>query len=300
VPLLEVEVPLPDQSHSRLAGVIQFIIEGNSVAEEYEQLDHTLAWEAWVAFAVGAALLTATLGWTFRRLAQRTADLQRANQELTMAAKTSALGAVTAHLIHQLKNPLFGLQQFVESQGSLVDMESERQDATAAARRMQAMVNTVIGVLRDEKSGAQYELSLDELAGTIKTRTHDAAAAKGVRLTVACVGEATLPARSVNLMILILVNLIENAIQATPSGGTVRFAATASASGVECEVCDEGPGLPAELAESLFSPHPSAKPGGTGIGLAISKQLANHLGASLDLKGTSAAGCVFRLRLPRQ
>jgi nitrogen-specific signal transduction histidine kinase len=64
------------------------------------------------------------------------------------------------------------------------------------------------------------------------------------------------------------------------------------------EVADEGPGLPPEMQARLFAPCPSHKKGGSGIGLAISQQLANHLGAELELKHSSSKGCAFRLALP--
>jgi C4-dicarboxylate-specific signal transduction histidine kinase len=63
-------------------------------------------------------------------------------------------------------------------------------------------------------------------------------------------------------------------------------------------VADEGPGIPEELRPKLFAPCRTTKPGGSGIGLAISQQLAHHLGAELELKQTGPAGAVFTLTLP--
>ena len=65
-----------------------------------------------------------------------------------------------------------------------------------------------------------------------------------------------------------------------------------------CEVADEGPGLPELLVAKLFTPCRSTK-GSSGLGLAISKQLANQLGGQLTLKKTGPAGSVFALELPR-
>ena len=94
---------------------------------------------------------------------------------------------------------------------------------------------------------------------------------------------------------MILVNLVQNALQATPRGRSVTLLLTDSAENLVCEVRDEGPGFPDTLADNLFSPCKSTKEGGSGIGLAISKQLANHLGAALELKSHSPTGCVFVL-----
>ena len=67
---------------------------------------------------------------------------------------------------------------------------------------------------------------------------------------------------------------------------------------VRFEVADAGPGFPPHLLKDLFAVCRSTK-GGSGLGLAISRQLASHLGAQLELKSSTATGCVFTLTLPR-
>jgi signal transduction histidine kinase len=112
--------------------------------------------------------------------------------------------------------------------------------------------------------------------------------------------EGMLTNREANLVLLILENLIQNAFQATPEGKSVRLNMVEENGTVQCDVLDEGTGLPAEVKARLFSPCRSTKPGGSGIGLAISKQLATQIGAALELKSASSGGCVFRLSLPRK
>jgi two-component system sensor histidine kinase FlrB len=94
---------------------------------------------------------------------------------------------------------------------------------------------------------------------------------------------------------LVLVNLVENAIQATPTGKKVAVAIKRVGEHLLFEVRDEGGGFPADTP--LFMPCRSTKAGGTGIGLALSKQLASHLGAELELCESTSAGCVFALKL---
>jgi signal transduction histidine kinase len=221
----------------------------------------------------------------------------RANQELALAAKTSALGAVAAHLIHGLKNPLAGLQNFVAARGALPD-SSEAADwdqAVASTRRMQTMINQVVSVLREEPAGTTYEVTLAELEGIVRNRVQPLARERGVGFTSVVQAEAALPNRAANLVALILVNLAENAVQTTPAGKAVSLSFQKNETRLVFEVRDEGAGFPADTP--LFMPCRSVKEGGTGIGLALCKQLANHLGAELELATSTAAGCVFILRL---
>ena len=304
IPLLEVFVPLHTEN-GPLAGIAQFLVEGHSIVAEYARLDRHLARQALLAFTAGGTILATALAWAFQRLrranrqlAERTENLARANQELALAAKTSALGAVAAHLIHGLKNPLTGLQNFVAARGSPASRATADDwiQAVASTGRMQAMISQVVGVLREESAGTAYEVTLAELDQIVRSRVQPLARERAVNFTTMIQAEGTLPNRAANLVALILVNLVENALQATPAGKTVALAVSRAAGRFVFEVRDEGAGFPADTP--LFMPCHSAKPGGNGIGLALCKQLANHLGAELELASSTPAGCVFALRLP--
>jgi signal transduction histidine kinase len=161
---------------------------------------------------------------------------------------------------------------------------------------MQTMINDVVGVLRQEEGAGQYEILLSELVEVISAKVQPTARQVGVELITRSVADAVLPSRVANLVAMILANVIQNAIEATPRGKIVSVAVVPAPDAIACEVSDEGPEFPAGRA--IFAPCQSAKDGGSGIGLAISKQLANHLGAGLELKGGSGTGCVFALTLP--
>ena len=101
----------------------------------------------------------------------------------------------------------------------------------------------------------------------------------------------------------ILANLLENAVRWTPVGGRVHVTATpASAGGVRVEVCDNGPGIPLERREEIFTPFASWAPpdgvNGSGLGLAISRELARALGGDLRPVDRPEGGACFELSLP--
>ncbi len=302
-----VEVPLRTENQKQLAGVIQFLMDGSSLARQYAELDRNLALRFSVAFLVGASVLAGGLGWAMRRvqtasqlLAERTQNLLEANRELALSARMSAVGAVTAHLIHGLKNPLSGLANFVSSQRGGGDNGSnpDWQTAFSTTQRMQEMINRVVRVLQEQQSGVEYEITAGELVGLLAQKGRPSAAAANVRFETSCDADETLSNREADLILLVLENLVQNGIEATPAGKLVRLNAVNSRDGLVFEVLDQGYGLPATVAAHLFTPCTSTKKGGGGIGLAISKQLAQHLGATVELVSSSTAGCVFRLTVP--
>lgn len=303
VPLLVVDLPLHATNGSQLLGIAQFVTQGTTIARAFAALDRSLLVQATLVFLAGGGLLSLGLVLAFRRLeranrllAERTASLLRANQELALAARTSAVGAVTAHLIHGLKNPLSGLHSLVSNHldGTGADWE----EAIAATHRMQTQINDVVRILGEQRSGVEYELSLAELVEVITAKAAPAAADAGVHFAVDLDTDAALSNREADLIVLVLDNLIRNALQATPRGRSVRLHLTRTDDDVAFDVADEGPGLPPAVRERLFAPCRSTKDGGSGIGLAISRQLAAHLGGTLDLYRDSARGCVFRLTVP--
>ena len=96
----------------------------------------------------------------------------------------------------------------------------------------------------------------------------------------------------------LLINLVSNAVDASAeTGGTVQISWERQAEALDLRVIDEGPGLPATA--NLFTPFFTTKPSGTGIGLVLSRQIAEAHGGTLTLEDRSDAhGCVARLRLP--
>ncbi len=266
-------------------------------------------WDALERKFASEAVLTLTFAWAWRRLQrsqhqllQRTDSLLRAHQELEQAAKTSAVVAVAAHLIHGLSSPLSGLQTLASTRtgadASAADASTDWQDVVQMTSRMQALIGEIMRILGEEQSVRGYETTLGEVVDIIEARGLPAAAAAGVRFDSSVRAECHLSNRHANLVILVLRNLVDNAIQATPAGRAVRLDVRAAGPNILCEVRDEGPGLPPGLRERLFTPCRSTKPGGHGLGLAISKQLTNHLGAGLEETSGADGGCVFTLTLP--
>jgi signal transduction histidine kinase len=308
-PLLHVAIPIHQPGSDRLDSIAYYTVDGRHIAEEFKALDRSLVFQAGVAFTTGSLIFLIASGIAFHRLnranrllQKRTQSLLKANQELALAAKSSAVGAVSAHLVHGLKSPLAGLNDFVRTskEQSAPSSADDWQAARETTERMRNLIESVTNILREERDGAAFEVSLAELVGLVRTRmVHDF---DTVQVAYDLSGDSEdaifLSSREANLITLILVNLLENAYKANPAGKPVLLSIKQPPNALVFEVRDHGSGIAAPVRENLFQPGAGGFSQGTGLGLAISHQLALHLGADLELVETGPTGSLFRLEIP--
>lgn len=308
--VLEVLVPLEDPVLPEPAGAAQFLIDPSDVRAQFAAIDRGVVQQAVLATIGGGLLLGVLLAWAFarleaaeRQLRRQAEDLRRANEELLLSAKVSAIGAISAHLLHGLSNPLAGIEGFVKAGvggdgPEATDGEAWR-EAAETTRRLRAMVNEATALIAAERTAGAPDLSADEVVSGAVGRTAESARRAGVAVQVGTVDAGELDGRVASLGGLVLVNLLENAVQASSRGAAVRITGAAAPGAMAFDVTDQGPGLAPAVRDQLFRPVTSTKPGGGGIGLALSHELARLAGGALELVSTSPAGTTFRLTLPR-
>lgn len=302
---LVVNMAFVPEEGSEPTGYARFVLDATAVTEELVALDDNLRQQAGTAFGAGALIIAIILWFSFHRLcrssvllAQRGRKLGEMNERLILASKSAALGSVTAHLMHGLKNPLAGLREYVKDRETTDPADEEVGLVSQAARSMQAMVEEALQVLQDQETeGISYAFTAEEMCTLLEKRLSPLAEQREIALRF----PQTFPDFSMdnlkaNLILLALFNLGQNAIEATPKKGEVRFTCEKDRGNqLFFRVRDDGPGLPEHMLEAPFAPRPSSKQGGTGVGLAISQQLAERADAELTLEDNGTGGACFLL-----
>ena len=305
VPVLEVLLPLKASGDPALVGFVQYFISAQGLANDLAAIDGRFNRETTLTLAIGGAAIAVVLVSFYlgflrhqRLMAERNNRLTRANFDLTLAAKASALGQITSHLIHGLQGPIAGLSAVVTERDTGAAGASDWRSAATYTARLQAMIQETVALLGDESAHVAYQLSGRELAETIQRRNSQAAADKGVVLSVTGGFKSGVDSHRGGLLCLIAANLVQNAIAATPSGGRVDVVLRHENDAITLSVADEGAGIPESIRDHLFEAGRSGRPGGTGLGLAISRLLAVQIGANLGLESTGPGGTTFQLTVP--
>lgn len=290
----------------RESGFILLQMEGDPLAAERKALDGKLIRQGLFAFTGGGGLILLVFISFLRRLrrsqdalAERTQKLVESNQRLAQACKAAGVGAVTSHLMHALKNPLAGLRDYAREQREEGgDAGEDGRLLTEATDRMQAIIQETLGTLNEtEADEVTYSFSLTEILELARQRLHPAAEKANVKLTIENVApEIELDNLRANLLLPILLNLGQNAIEVSIEG-EVKLEGKQEAENLELRVRDDGKGVPEQIRERLFRPVQSSKPGGTGVGLAICRELAHRIEAEVSLESSSSEGSCFLVRI---
>lgn len=213
--------------------------------------------------------------------------------------RLAVLGEFATGVAHEIRNPLAALKTTVQAlsrreadtrrRALLVDMEGE-------IDRLARVVNDLVDFGRPRQPKPAH-VPVREILERAVLLVEGEAAARGVALS--CVGDVTLTAwADRDQLVQVVLNLSLNAVQATPAEGTVTLRAESRGGQTVIEVSDTGSGIPLELQASLGDPFFTTKVRGVGLGLAISRQLCELNGGTLQIDSAPGHGTLVRLSLP--
>jgi two-component system cell cycle sensor histidine kinase/response regulator CckA len=256
--------------------------------------EHTGAARTWsereIAFAVSVADMLSTMLEQAMRLAIE-ARLRQTEAELAKLRRAEAVVRTAAAIGHDINTVL----QAISGRAELAVHHSS---ASAHSEALLDIVGDcqraarIVGQLRELDGPARSIGSESDLSFVIQdTRTtFDALLAPHHSLTVELTAEARVPASRADLERIVL-NLVVNAKEAMPGGGTVSVSTRRTASGVSLEVRDQGGGIPPAQVDHIFEPYFTTKNGrNTGLGLFAVATIARRTGAVVGLDSAPGAG----------
>ena len=206
-------------------------------------------------------------------------------------AELAALGEIAGEIVHELRNALLVISASTYlAQKSPADCAPHLQKIERHTRIAQAVVDGMMALARNEAVATEPTLLGDVLSAA-------RAGVGGEANFVDDVEGCTLQAHP-TLLSRVFRCLFENSAQASaPVVPTIRTCVEVGERAV-ITVSDDGPGVPATIADRLFEPLVTARMGGTGLGLALARRIVTAHHGTIELAGTKS-GAMFRITLPR-
>jgi signal transduction histidine kinase len=278
-------------------GVLLVDLEGEDQARNAERLRFLDLF----ARQAMAALENARL---MHRLEGAHRELREVQEQLIQGEKLAVLGEMSAQLAHELRNPLVSVGGFAQRLVKL-DLGNERATEYAAiiareVRRLEEMLGNILAY--SKKQPVRLEpCSLNDLLGEALELETELRQSAGINLVLDVLMPLPELVGDCRQLRQVLLNLLSNARQAMPRGGTLTVRADRCTlrgeDGVSIEVEDTGGGIPADIIRNIFNPFFSTHPKGTGLGLSLSHRVIEQHHGEIDVLN-GVAGARFIIRLP--
>lgn len=226
-------------------------------------------------------------------------ELHQREREVLRAEQLAAVGQLAAGVAHEVRNPLTSIKMLVQlalEQGNSLPADDLRM-MEGEIRRVEQSLRTFLEFARPQKAERRPVNLLDVVStvlGLVRGRTEK----QGVVLRVYDPGRPVVLTADPDQLRQVLVNLALNALDAMPTGGVLHLITREAPGRVEVEVADTGPGVAPDLMPRLFQPFVSGKDTGIGLGLVISRRIAEEHGGTLTAANRDGGGATFTLSLP--
>jgi two-component system nitrogen regulation sensor histidine kinase NtrY len=245
------------------------------------------------------------IGQLARAFNRMTHELVEQREHLVQAERVAAWRELARRLAHELKNPLFPLQITVENMQRARERHPEQFDevfreGTGTLLAELAKLKQIIGRFSDFAKMPAPEMqsvSLNALIPESVKLFGPQLEKAGLRAAVQLDPDARPVRADPEQIARVLRNLMLNAIDAMPEGGTLTLRTVAIPNGVRLEVSDTGHGLTPEECERLFTPYYTTKTHGTGLGLAIVQSVVSDHNGRIAVESAPGKGTTFRIEL---
>ncbi len=227
-------------------------------------------------------------------------DLSQAHQRLFESEKLISIGQLASGIAHEIRNPLSSVKMNLQGLARAEQLgERSRRRVQISLEEIERL-DSIIGELMQFAKRTRLELKPTPAARLIERSLELAKAEiKSHKVEIVVEQGDDLPEimADENRLINVMLNLIINAVQATPAGGAVTVRAEPLGRGLELQIEDSGPGIPDDLKRDIFNPFFTTKADGIGLGLSNALKFVQEHGGELDFN-CEGGRTTFFMRLP--
>jgi PAS domain S-box-containing protein len=266
-----------------------------------ESIEMLTMFSAQAAIAIENAQILGQLEEKVEELEEAYRNLEKAQDMIIRNEKLAAIGEVSARLAHEIRNPLATIGGFATLiQKKYDDKDRTIRNANIIAEEVHRLEHILSNVLDFTKTGDPKKTSGDINALVHKTLSvmEGNIVSNGVVVVLDLAGEPLVIDFDESQIKQVLINLIQNAINAMPEGGALEIKTSSDGREARIQIHDTGVGIPPQHLENIFEPFFTTRGNGTGLGLSISNRIVQNHGGRLEISSKEKGGTMVTIVLP--
>jgi signal transduction histidine kinase len=239
----------------------------------------------------------------YEDLRQSLKQVEQSQRALIQAEKMSAVGRLTASIAHEVNNPLQAVQNCLHlSQRDELSEEKQAEYLEMADEELARLMHTVQRMLDFYRPGAlkRTPTDLTDLVEKVLALLDKQLRSQNVNIERDFQPDLPVVAVVSNQIQQVFFNLMLNAMEVIPQGGTIKISAAIEGEAIQVDFQDDGPGVNPELKETIFEPFVSTGEDGTGLGLSVSYGILTAHNGMLQLVDNDQPGACFRVIIPME
>lgn len=231
-------------------------------------------------------------------------ETKRLEREMQRKDKLTAMGELASGVAHEIRNPLNAIAMITQRfQNEFHPKKGVREykELTSVLRSESARINGIIQQFLKfarPKQIDRSEVNAEEFIDHVSTLFRSQAADKHIVFTHSA--ERKLLSIDKGLMTQAVLNLLQNALDATPKNGTIDLALRSERNSIIIDVTDSGSGIPEGMRERIFNLYFTTKSTGTGMGLSITQQIVSQHNGTILFRNGEKRGTIFTITLPQE
>ncbi|MCR9037920.1 MULTISPECIES: PAS domain-containing protein [Bacillus] len=245
---------------------------------------------------------TTFFGETAVQVILRDISERKQTEELMLKSeKLSIAGQLAAGIAHEIRNPLTAIKGFLQlMKPTMEENEHYFEIVFSELSRIELILSELLMLAKPQHNAVKERVNLKKIISEVTALLETQANLKGIFIKTDYERDSMFINGDQNQLKQVFINLIKNAVESMPDGGTVHILMTEDEYSVNVTVKDEGDGIPENVLKRIGEPFLTTKEKGTGLGLMVTFNLIkNHQGA-IQVDSKPDKGTAFHITFPKQ
>ncbi|MDA1475756.1 PAS domain-containing protein [Bacillus changyiensis] len=294
-----IEEQLHHCDHEEVKARLKRIVDRKSESEIIKQTWHTFGNR--LIYTEMVCIPTTFFGETAVQVILRDISERKQTEELMVRSeKLSIAGQLAAGIAHEIRNPLTAIKGFLQlMKPTMEENEDYFNIIFSELSRIELILSELLMLAKPQQNALQEKLDLIKLIREVTALLETQANLNGIMMNTNLSDEKVCIKGDQNQLKQVFINLIKNAVESMPDGGTVHLSVTETKQAVTVMVQDEGKGIPEHVLKRIGEPFLTTKEKGTGLGLMVTFNIIENHNGTIEIDTQEEKGTTFVISFPK-